>query len=160
DPGLWRSVAAPHAISPLVAGDPTVFLFAQVTENRWAGYHGSDFGFGDPAAAGAFTAWSDQIDTFRVVSGWLHAYDGYGDTTERVLSVAPDGTTHVREAPATGPWRGSDAWGRWVVLGAEIDLQRGVQRSRILDVTGAIADRDVEIYQGVAPAIAFLGRGA
>jgi hypothetical protein len=160
DPGVWRSLASPHAISPLVAADPSLVVMAEVAPTRWLVHRNGVVGVANPAVTGSFVGWNDAIDDVRATAGWAHAYDGFGDTTERIQSVAPDGTQIMRPAPDDRIWRGREAWGRWVVLCQDSDITRGIRPCRVLDVTGALADRELEIRIDARPGVAFLGRGA
>lgn len=53
------------------------------------------YGILDPRVANSFHAWSDRIEVVRVTGGWLHGFDGYGDSVERVYARAPDGAERI-----------------------------------------------------------------
>ena len=160
DTEVWRTMASPHAIAPLIAADPSVLLVAEVAPTRWLALRNGVVGVADPTVAGSFVGWSDAIQDFRATAGWAHAYDGYNGTTQRIHSVAPDGTQTTRPAPDDRIWRGREAWGRWVLICQDTDRARGIRPCRVLDVTGAIDDRELEIQSAAQPGVAFLGRGA
>jgi hypothetical protein len=162
DLARWRAVASPRAPAPILA-DPSVYLLVELPGGRWAGYRGQSFGVADALAttsAAGFEAWSEAIDGYDVAGGWLHAYDGYGDTTERVWAKAPDGRSYTKPVSDDRLWRGhGDAWGRFAVVCLDRGSARLARACEVLDVTGALPARPIEIADA-ADRLAFLGGGA
>ncbi|MBL8783327.1 MAG: hypothetical protein JNJ59_00385, partial [Deltaproteobacteria bacterium] len=138
----WRSTAAPHL--PPTFDDPLFYLERELADGRWIGWHDETFGVADPARQSSFVAMGAKVEDFAVGDGWVHAFDGYGDTTEVVRALAPDGARHDLTLSTDFAWRGRAARGRWVEVCHNTERPE-IDRCTVFDVTGVSPSREVEV---------------
>lgn len=154
----WREGAAPFALAAF--SDPDFWLSVELADGRWAGWSGARFGVADPRVAGSFVALGERIDDFLIGGGWLHGLDGYGDVTEVIEAMAPDGVRWSLALPPAADYRGLAAWGPAVLACTSGGTERGVRECGVFDVTGAHPRRDLEVRAAsVRPAL-FVDGGA
>ncbi len=154
----WRATSPPHG--PPAFSDPDFWLAIELADGRWAGWSGTRFGVADPRVAESFVALGSDIDGFLVGGGWLHGLGGYGDLTEVIAAVGPDGTRWTLTLPDDGDYRGQAAWGPAVLACTSRGAERGVRECAVFDVTGETPRRDLVVHAARMRSATFVGDGA
>jgi hypothetical protein len=152
----WRAMAAPHL--PPAYTDPDFYPLSELATGAWAGFRGDDFGTADPRREASFVPLATGVSGTIEAGGWLHAFEGYGDLTEVIVSIDPEGVVHRLVLPQDGDYRGRDALGRWVLACTSRQSGEQLRDCHAFDVTGAVPRRSA-LMASVTPYAAFVGKG-
>jgi hypothetical protein len=127
------------ATSPFAAPaglDATDQFVQAVGARRWVVIRrDGSLGLADPLAPGSFRSFGDDTSPlFDVTQGWVHAYLGFADLAQDVVSFPPTGPS--RQIPLRDEdWHSFGARGRWIRV-CKLPETEGFRNCRVVDALG------------------------